>query len=213
MCLILLSPVAVYFFLIYKMFIAVYSELRKPVHPVCALASSIAQTPISPRWRSPLCTHSAGSFYRSNILLCAKSELLWWAPSSQEKDVCSVNQKWQFITVLWDREGKRGKWSWTIHYRGTVVSHYSPRNPDLQFLNALGWRRASFCFYCGSGRGERDSFILICSLCHVQVAFSVRSWEQFINHYFYLYAGFVVSQDGAYNPNQNGSISPPLLCC
>lgn len=124
--------------------------------------------------------------YQSSIFLSAGSELLWWAPSSREKDICSVNQKWQFITVLWDREGKRGKWSWTLHYGGTVVSHYSPRNPDLQFfanecqlccpsgfvwrwrqdsLNALGRRKASFCFYCGSGRGEGSSFILFFVLC------------------------------------------------
>lgn len=179
---------------------------KRVTHAFCALASSIAQTPIIPRWRSALCTHSAGSFYQSNILLSAGSELLWWAPSSREKDVWSVNQKWHFITVLWDREGKRGKWSWTLHYGGTVVSHYSPSNPDLQFfanecqlwcpqgflwrwgqdcLNALGWRRACFCFYCWSGRGEGNSFILVCSLCHVQVAFPVSSWEEFINQYFY----------------------------
>lgn len=134
MCFILLNPVAVYFSLIYEVFIAVYSELRKSFHPVCALASLIAQTPVIPRWRWALCTRSAGSFYQSNILLSAGCELLWWAPSSREKDVCSVNQKWQFITVLWDGEGQRGKWSWTVHYGGTVVSYYSPRNPDLQFF-------------------------------------------------------------------------------
>lgn len=191
MCLILLSPVAVYFSFIYRGYIAVYSGRRKPSRPVCALASSIAQTPNIPRWRSALCTHSAGSFHQSSIFLSAGSELLWWAPSSREKDICSemtvkLNQKWQFITVLWDREGKRGKWSWTLHYGGTVVSHYSPRNPNLQFfanecqlccpsgfvwrwgqdsLNALGRRKASFCFYCGSGRGERSSFILFFVLC------------------------------------------------
>lgn len=197
MCLILLSPGAVYFSFIYRMYIAVYSEQRKPSHPDCSLAFSINQTPDIPRWRSALCTHSAGSFYQSNIFLGAGSELLWWAPSSREKDICSVNQKWQFITVLCDREGKRGKWSWTLYYGGTVVSHYSPRNLDQQFfanecqlcclyfLNALGRRKASLCFYCGSGRGERSSFILFCSLCHVQVAFPASSWEEFINLYVY----------------------------
>lgn len=206
MCFVLLSPGAVHFSFMYEMFLAVYSEQRKPSHPLCALASSVAQTPIIPRWRSALCTHSAGSFFQSNILLSAGSELLWWAPSSREKDVCSVNQKWQFTTVLWDGEGKKGKWSWTLHYGGTVVSHYSPRNPDLQFfanecqlscsqgfvwrwgqdfLNALSRRKASLCFYCRTGRGERNSSILVCSLCHVRVAFPVSSWEEFINRYFY----------------------------
>lgn len=49
MCLILLSPGAVYFSFIYHMYIAVYSEQRKPSHPDCSLAFSINQTPDIPR--------------------------------------------------------------------------------------------------------------------------------------------------------------------
>lgn len=181
MCLILLGPVAVCFSLIYKKLIAVYSEWVKPSHPPCALASSRAQTPIIPRWRSALCTHSAGSSYQSDVLLSAGSELSWWAPSSREKEVWSVNQKWQFVIG----EGKRGEWSWTLHCGGTVVSHYSPRNPHLQLfanewqlccpqgsvwswgqdgLNALGWRRAAFVFIVGLEE-VREIVLLLFVLC------------------------------------------------
>lgn len=137
--------------------------MEKALPAVCALASSIAQ--LSPgegqHYAATVQVHfTRVIFYQVlDLSFCDERPLLG------KKDICSVNQKWQFVTVLWDREGERGKWSWTLHYGGAVVSHYSPRNPDLQIfanecellcpqgfvwrwgqdcLNALCWRRASF---------------------------------------------------------------------